>query len=87
MVTDRKNVKLLSLKLFAFQLEGGLDSNNPLDGVDTIADKGATMFQYYLKIVPTLYSRTDSLFATNQFSVTRHSKGIKILKPKLLVVI
>ena len=41
------------------------------------------MFQYYLKIVPTLYSRTDSLFATNQFSVTRHSKGIKIMKSKL----
>ena len=34
------------------------------------------MFQYYLKIVPTLYSRTDHLFATNQFSVTRHSKGM-----------
>ena len=34
------------------------------------------MFQYYLKIVPTLYSRTDNLFATNQFSVTRHSKGM-----------
>ena len=57
------------------QLEGGLESNNPLDGIETVAEKGATMFQYYLKIVPTLYSRTDNLFATNQFSVTRHSKG------------
>ena len=61
--------------LIICQLEGGLESNNPLDGIETVAEKGATMFQYYLKIVPTLYSRTDNLFATNQFSVTRHSKG------------
>lgn len=64
---------------FGRQLEGGLDSNNPLDGVETIAEKGATMFQYYLKIVPTLYSRTDSLFASNQFSVTRHSKVVSLM--------
>ena len=44
-----------------------------------MAEKGATMFQYYLKIVPTLYSRTDNLFASNQFSVTRHSKGMYLI--------
>merc|ERR1712179_802985 len=49
---------------FGRQLEGGRDSNNPLDGIETVAEKGATMFQYYIKIVPTLYSRTDSLFAS-----------------------
>jgi len=65
---------------FGRQLEGGLESNNPLDGIETVAEKGATMFQYYLKIVPTLYSRTDNLFATNQFSVTRHSKGMYLIR-------
>ena len=49
----------------------------PLDGVTGHADQGATMFQYYLKIVPTTYARADgSLFLTNQFSVTRHQKVI-----------
>lgn len=34
---------------------------------------GAIMFQYYIKIVPTLYQRRDStIFSTNQFSVTKH---------------
>jgi len=64
---------------FGRQLEGGLESNNPLDGIETVAEKGATMFQYYVKIVPTLYSRTDNLFATNQFSVTRHSKVVSLM--------
>merc|ERR1712223_1493800 len=36
---------------FGRQLEGGLESNNPLDNIETTAEKGATMFQYYLKIV------------------------------------
>lgn len=44
-----------------------------LDGTVGFADQGAVMFQYYIKIVPTTYSRTDgSVFLTNQFSVTRH---------------
>ena len=39
----------------------------PLSGSVGYAEKGATMFQYYLKIVPTTYARTDgSLFLTNQ---------------------
>lgn len=36
---------------------------------------GATMFQYYIKIVPTTYVRKDgSVLQTNQFSVTKHQK-------------
>lgn len=36
---------------------------------------GATMFQYYVKIVPTTYVRKDgATLQTNQFSVTRHQK-------------
>jgi len=36
---------------------------------------GATVFQYYIKIVPTLYQRRDgTVFSTNQFSITKHEK-------------
>ncbi|KAG1695762.1 Endoplasmic reticulum-Golgi intermediate compartment protein 3 [Nymphon striatum] len=49
--------------------------NNPLDDTKQIADKGAVMFQYYVKIVPTKFIRSDNrIIETNQFSVTRHSK-------------
>ena len=35
------------------------------------------MFNYYVKIVPTIFARLDgSTFVTNQFSVTRHSKVV-----------
>lgn len=38
---------------------------------------GATMFQYYVKIVPTIYywDNTKGMVLTNQFSVTRHKKS------------
>jgi len=50
---------------------------NPLDSTESAAGEDATMFQYYIKIVPTLYQRRDnSVFSTNQFSVTKHNKII-----------
>ncbi|XP_050529523.1 endoplasmic reticulum-Golgi intermediate compartment protein 3 [Daktulosphaira vitifoliae] len=53
------------------------DGGNPLDSSESIATEGSTMFQYYLKIVPTLYQRKDkTVFSTNQFSVTKHNKII-----------
>jgi len=53
---------------------------NPLDGVEGIAEKGAMMFQYYIKIVPTTYTQSDgSYFPSNQFSVTRHSKVVSVM--------
>jgi len=53
---------------------------NPLDGVEGVAEKGAMMFHYYLKIVPTTYTQTDgSYFPSNQFSVTRHSKVVSVM--------
>ena len=62
---------------FGQKLEG---RENPLDNLMSFAEKGATMFQYYIKIVPTTYARTDgSVFLTNQFSVTRHSKVVSLL--------
>ncbi|PNF20099.1 Endoplasmic reticulum-Golgi intermediate compartment protein 3 [Cryptotermes secundus] len=52
---------------------------NPIDGSDVIAHEGATMFQYYIKIVPTTYVRKDgAVWQTNQFSVTRHQKVVSI---------
>ena len=48
---------------------------DPMDGVQGIADKPSSMFHYYIKIVPTSFTRVDgSIFDTNQFSVTRHHK-------------
>ncbi|KAI9552295.1 hypothetical protein GHT06_022659 [Daphnia sinensis] len=50
---------------------------NPLDGFITAADKGAMMFQYYIKVVPTWYVKLDGEeFHTNQYSVTRHQKVV-----------
>lgn len=38
---------------------------------------GGSMFQYYIKIVPTMYVKLDnSVIHTNQFSVTRHQKSL-----------
>ena len=60
--------------------EGQLQANNPLDDVDGVADRGAMMFQYYIKIVPTTYMQPNgSYFPSNQFSVTRHSKVVSVM--------
>jgi endoplasmic reticulum-Golgi intermediate compartment protein 3 len=37
------------------------------------------MFQYYIKIVPTLYESKTSRVFTNQFSVTRHEKVVSVM--------
>lgn len=37
------------------------------------------MFQYYIKIVPTMYVKLNGeTIHTNQFSVTRHSKSVSV---------
>ncbi|GAB6029813.1 Endoplasmic reticulum-Golgi intermediate compartment protein 3 [Chamberlinius hualienensis] len=47
----------------------------PLDNLYVVAEKGAMMFQYYAKIVPSTYVTIDNnIKDTTQFSVTRHSK-------------
>lgn len=53
---------------------------NPLDGTEQAAEKGAMMFQYYVKIVPTMYAKADGqTLHTNQFAVTRHQKQVSSL--------
>ncbi|KAG9473834.1 hypothetical protein GDO78_004243 [Eleutherodactylus coqui] len=48
---------------------------NPLDGTSVSAVQSSMMFQYFVKIVPTVYVKVDGeALRTNQFSVTRHEK-------------
>ncbi|XP_075428689.1 endoplasmic reticulum-Golgi intermediate compartment protein 3 isoform X1 [Ascaphus truei] len=48
---------------------------NPLDGTSVDASQASMMFQYFVKIVPTVYVKVDGeVLRTNQFSVTRHEK-------------
>ncbi|XP_075701892.1 endoplasmic reticulum-Golgi intermediate compartment protein 3 isoform X5 [Rhinoderma darwinii] len=48
---------------------------NPLDGTSVSALQASMMFQYFVKIVPTVYVKVDGeVLRTNQFSVTRHEK-------------
>ncbi|KAJ3602366.1 hypothetical protein NHX12_030124 [Muraenolepis orangiensis] len=48
---------------------------NPLDETDVSAPQASMMYQYFVKIVPTIYMKTDGeVVKTNQFSVTRHEK-------------
>lgn len=60
---------------FGTDIESG--NTAPLDGVKGLAKEGAVMFQYYLKIVPTMFIQLDGrVLHTNQFSVTRHQKSV-----------
>lgn len=55
-------------------------NTHPLDELKVTASEGATMFQYYVKIVPTLYvKRNGESVHTNQFSVTRHQKVVSVI--------
>ncbi|XP_061894066.1 endoplasmic reticulum-Golgi intermediate compartment protein 3 isoform X1 [Entelurus aequoreus] len=48
---------------------------NPLDGTHVTAPQASMMYQYFVKIVPTVYMKTDGeVVKSNQFSVTRHEK-------------
>ncbi|XP_015981924.1 endoplasmic reticulum-Golgi intermediate compartment protein 3 isoform X1 [Rousettus aegyptiacus] len=48
---------------------------NPLDRTNVTAPQASMMFQYFVKVVPTVYMKLDGeVLRTNQFSVTRHEK-------------
>jgi len=50
---------------------------NPLDGLQSVAEKGGTMYKFFCKIVPTMWQRADDLsLFTNQFSVTRYHHAL-----------
>ncbi|XP_035659537.1 endoplasmic reticulum-Golgi intermediate compartment protein 3-like [Branchiostoma floridae] len=50
---------------------------NPLDGHMVAAKQGSMMYQYFVKIVPTIYKKISGQeVRTNQFSVTKHQKQV-----------
>ncbi|PHH65574.1 hypothetical protein CDD81_2009 [Ophiocordyceps australis] len=49
---------------------------NPLDRTVNTAPNHFHKFQYYLSVVPTVYSVGSSSITTNQYAVTEQSKGI-----------
>ncbi|XP_065164178.1 endoplasmic reticulum-Golgi intermediate compartment protein 3 [Atheta coriaria] len=56
------------------------ETHNPLKGTECTAEEGATMFQYYIKIVPTAYvNKNNSIMHSNQFSVTKHKKVVSVM--------
>ncbi|XP_018330661.1 endoplasmic reticulum-Golgi intermediate compartment protein 3 [Agrilus planipennis] len=63
---------------FGTNIDG--QAHDPLKNTFAIAKEGATMFQYYIKIVPTQYVKKDgSIIWSNQYSVTKHHKVISVM--------
>jgi len=53
---------------------------NPLDGHQEIDMAGASMFQYFVKVVPTTYTFLDNeSVLTNQYSVTEHNHHVELV--------
>lgn len=57
--------------------EFGYGHTNPLDNLEVTSKETAIMYQYFLKIVPTMYVPAGGapILHTNQFSVTTHQKS------------
>ncbi|GFQ04438.1 endoplasmic reticulum-golgi intermediate compartment protein 3 [Phtheirospermum japonicum] len=52
---------------------------NPLDGVQWTQHTPNAMYQYFLKVVPTVFTDVDGhTIQSNQFSVTEHVKGSEL---------
>ncbi|KAI9399451.1 hypothetical protein POPTR_002G094400v4 [Populus trichocarpa] len=52
---------------------------NPLDGVQWTQETPSGMYQYFIKVVPTLYTDVSGhTIQSNQFSVTEHFRGADI---------
>lgn len=52
-----------------------VQASNPLDNLKEVADFGSMAFQYYIKVVATVYVKTDGqVIESNQYAVTRHKK-------------
>lgn len=52
---------------------------NPLDGVQWTQDAPSGMYQYFIKVVPTVYTDVNGhTIQSNQFSVTEHFRGADI---------
>jgi hypothetical protein len=64
------------IRKLTFGEEFGFGHTNPLDNLEVTAKDTAIMYNYYIKIVPTMYVPSDkgAVLHTNQFSVTTHQK-------------
>ncbi|MBA0596048.1 hypothetical protein Gorai_012891, partial [Gossypium raimondii] len=52
---------------------------NPLDSVHWTQEQPSGMYQYFLKVVPTVYTDVSGhTIQSNQFSVTEHFKGAEV---------
>lgn len=51
---------------------------SPLEGTEKIVLKGAYMFHYYIKLVPTLFKGRDRTVYTHQYSVTDNEKNVLV---------
>lgn len=67
------------INTLSFGEEFGYGQTSPLDGTEVMAEEGAMMFQYYIKIVPTEFvPLSGPKLHTNQFSVTTHQKSVSM---------
>ncbi|XP_055376941.1 endoplasmic reticulum-Golgi intermediate compartment protein 3 isoform X2 [Condylostylus longicornis] len=74
--TDIKLAHTINHLSFGEKL-GEFANTHPLDGleVNSKRDGKSQMYNYYIKIVPTMYKKNHThIINTNQFSVTRHKK-------------
>jgi len=52
--------------------------HNPLDGTNVISDASSLMYQYFVKIVPTVYKKlSGEAVWSNQYSFTKHQRPVR----------
>mmetsp|Transcript_36992 Transcript_36992/g.80847 ORF Transcript_36992/g.80847 Transcript_36992/m.80847 type:complete len:369 (+) Transcript_36992:40-1146(+) len=57
---------------------------SPLEGTSRVVLKGAGMFHYYVKLVPTLYVKADGTKTySNQYAVTQTAKNVMVKQGEL----
>jgi len=57
--------------------------SSPLEGTTKIVKHGAYMFHYYIKLVPTMFTGSDGVMYTHQYSVTDNDKNVLVGKGEL----
>lgn len=58
---------------------------NPLDATVKVVEGGSALYQYFIKVVPTIYQFTDGKqIISNQYSVTQHSRPKNIQHPNVV---
>lgn len=58
--------------------------HNPLDDVEKYIKKGSGLFQYFIKVVPTIYETLSEQLYTNQYSVTQHFRPYNSEHPNVV---